>query len=346
MRHGRRLDDIDTSLNHPDYHKYKSWVNAENAKGSQARIYDPPLLDYVCVAETAATFKQNFTQISKIVSSPFLRCIQTAAGVAAKCGLNKIYINNNLGEEYETIKGFLKGTSMIFSLLESSKQLLEANKAYTTNGGKGELSIEYSALGDTPWSNDLSGYSRRRMKSAIEEERKSFTGNPNSLLLVTHGGFSVILQGANAPIRDTPFLANYCGFYFYDPKGILRSGTNIHDIDFNSDIIKALQKYNLDMIQFLKKQKNNANATAAARWTAERNKLAANAAAPQKICPSCTMSNPASNKECIVCGTDLTNVPITPATAIVSKGGFKKRRSEKRKRARKTQKTRKSRSSQ
>ena len=352
MRHGRRIDDLMMSPRDPNYPIYEAWADAEKAKGRQARFYDPPLVEYDCVQQTADTFNQNFTKITKIITSPFLRCIQTAAGIAAKCGVTEIVINNNLGEEYTVLATFMS-TKVDFSLLSLPDQVSAAKSAYAENGGKGTLNISVSVLGDKQWDSAFITDPTRqigdfefRIGSAIERERADFKSGANSLLFVTHGGFTTVLQGDKAPRSPFSkgfFSADYCGFYFYDSNDVLRAGTNIDGKNsrtpaiFKEEILTGIDKYKAEAENDRVAAEEAREASRLAALKARDEAARASAAGPQKECPACTFSNPATNTHCEMCGTDLSNVAATPGT------GGSRRTSAKRKKARKTHKSRKSR---
>jgi broad specificity phosphatase PhoE len=340
MRHGRRIDDLQSKLSDSKFPMFEAWYKAENAKGSQARLYDPPLVDYACVEETAKTFKNHFTKITRIVSSPFLRCIQTAAGIAAKCGLSEIVINNNLGENYSSVNDYLRATRATFSLLTDDQQLSAARAAYLRNGGIGTLTIKNSELGDIKWDSAATSIgevfgndTENRMASAIMKEKEEFKDKGNSLLLVTHGDFTGALGN-----HSNHLSANYCGFYYYDSQKVLRTGTNIYgkdrkgSIEIGKDVGEGILEYELV-------GKQAAESAAAARLVREQLARAAGEARealPKIQCPTCTAENVLGDTNCVVCGAPL-------PTSATSGAGGSRRHTAKRKKARKTHKSRKSR---
>eukprot|EP00659_Diplonema_papillatum_P010131 gene10131-15575_t len=83
VRHGHRIDDFD-----PDWKSDK--------------MYDPPLTQEG--VEAAGLLGREFSSmhVSKqprlVVSSPFTRCLQTAAAIAKTLGISTIHVHHQLGE--------------------------------------------------------------------------------------------------------------------------------------------------------------------------------------------------------------------------------------------------------
>ena len=85
VRHGHRIDDFDSS-----------W------KDTTDRPYDPPLTDEgIKAAGIVGTELSEFPspeRPSHVVSSPFIRCVQTAVEISKKLQLSNVHINYRIGE--------------------------------------------------------------------------------------------------------------------------------------------------------------------------------------------------------------------------------------------------------
>eukprot|EP01063_Lacrimia_lanifica_P023435 TRINITY_DN3095_c0_g2_i2.p1 TRINITY_DN3095_c0_g2~~TRINITY_DN3095_c0_g2_i2.p1 ORF type:complete len:733 (+),score=195.67 TRINITY_DN3095_c0_g2_i2:86-2284(+) len=85
VRHGHRIDDAEPS-----------WTSD--------RPYDPPLTDeghaaaVVVGSEFAALPAEE--RPSYVITSPFTRCVETAAGIASALGLREVHVHQQLGEIY------------------------------------------------------------------------------------------------------------------------------------------------------------------------------------------------------------------------------------------------------
>ena len=225
MRHGERADD-------------DKWLANEKAKGKQNRAYDPPLLNYNCPEETYQNLIKKNIKISTIISSPFLRCIQTASYMAAKFNIKNLYINNQLGEDFTALSKYLIGTNpkyyigdnCQFELLNDIEIKKEANTVYNNAGNKEELNILNSNLGNPKWQlagitpikiKDLPNTSHERLRNTIFAEISN--NKVGGLLIVTHGDFAAALLKKEFPEKCS---ANYCGYYYNDGKNWY-SGLNL-----------------------------------------------------------------------------------------------------------------------
>eukprot|EP00301_Raphidiophrys_heterophryoidea_P017822 c2837_g1_i1.p1 GENE.c2837_g1_i1~~c2837_g1_i1.p1 ORF type:complete len:284 (+),score=96.70 c2837_g1_i1:39-854(+) len=79
MRHATRMDDED-----------KNWAKTAE------RVYDPPATNLEFAMVIAEEIRH--LNIKKIVTSPFIRCVQTAAAVAQCLKINQLHINHTVAE--------------------------------------------------------------------------------------------------------------------------------------------------------------------------------------------------------------------------------------------------------
>ena len=87
-RHLQRIDDTDSN----DPKKYRTWI--EQTKNEPKYVYNPYLTDLASekknIDKTLAGIKTDVSNIDIIITSPFLRCIQTAYLLLGKINEHKI----------------------------------------------------------------------------------------------------------------------------------------------------------------------------------------------------------------------------------------------------------------
>ena len=70
------------------------------------RPYDPPICDVELPAEAAREILALSIGVGAVVSSPYRRCLQTAAIVCRELGLGMLRVDNRLGEVLVTRRIF------------------------------------------------------------------------------------------------------------------------------------------------------------------------------------------------------------------------------------------------
>ncbi|EKX40601.1 hypothetical protein GUITHDRAFT_142692 [Guillardia theta CCMP2712] len=159
MRHGMRLDDQDPT-----------W------KLSASRPYDPPICEHgreQCKL-AGMSFKSSRSQvgdISFVLSSPFLRCVQTAAEVASILGISRIFIENDICEVLELRNVSVQPKCLKMDQLVKVEPMLAHHE------------IIPSSVKMPSWPENLHE-ARVRFRNAFDRIAKSYDGN---VLIVTHG---------------------------------------------------------------------------------------------------------------------------------------------------------------
>jgi phosphohistidine phosphatase SixA len=111
MRHGIRADNCQIIKKVTKLNKWGKMteqderINKISWPDMESRPYDPPLLDYDLPLIRAKEFANEYN-ITKIVSSPFRRCLQTAAIIARHLGITEIEINEKFGEERDAFSRY------------------------------------------------------------------------------------------------------------------------------------------------------------------------------------------------------------------------------------------------
>ena len=223
MRHGVRADTGSPEGNNQSWDDtITNWPN---------RPFDPPVGNTKFMQETADEYKSKFAKITKIVSSPFRRCLETATFMASQLNINTIYINDNLGEKGIAIKKSDIYTKHTFDELQKIINdfctfLSYSNKIIIIQENKGEWND------GKIWKQTESPFETiRRFESVINEEKRLFlenNENNESLLIVSHAD---AVQNFVTPIfpneKDT-MAVQFCGYITIDNKtDKLSNGTGI-----------------------------------------------------------------------------------------------------------------------
>jgi len=226
MRHGVRAD---TDL--PEGNK-QSWNNT--ITNWPNRPFDPPVGNTKFMKEATDEYKTKFAKITKIISSPFRRCLETATFMASQLDINTIYINDNLGEKGSAIKPTDIYTKHTFNELQKiiddfCKFLSYSNKIIIIQENKGKWND-----GEI-WKQTESIYETiRRFESVINEEKRFFlenNKNNESLLIVSHAD-AVNHFASPTPKNDKSTMGvDFCGYITIDNKtNKLSNGTGINGL--------------------------------------------------------------------------------------------------------------------
>ena len=96
LRHAERLDDLEPAVADEHVGEKFAWPD----RG--ARPYDTPISNFDKPWAAAALLKEfGFT---RVVSSPFRRCLQTAAVAAAELGIETVDVHKGIGEAMAKVK--------------------------------------------------------------------------------------------------------------------------------------------------------------------------------------------------------------------------------------------------
>ena len=95
MRHSKRID------SHPNFAPHLKW----DEKDEYLRPYDPPIVDFKLPIEKLKEIESFIPtiNITKIIVSPYLRCIQTATCIAKYLQIKTFEIDARLGEHSKAI---------------------------------------------------------------------------------------------------------------------------------------------------------------------------------------------------------------------------------------------------
>ena len=223
MRHGVRADS-----GSPEGNK-QSWNNTITKWPN--RPFDPPVGNTKFMQETADEYKSKFAKITKIVSSPFRRCLETATFMASQLNINTIYINDNLGEKGSAITSTGIYTKHTFDELQKIINdfctfLSYSNKIIIIQENKGKW------IDGEIWKQTESIYETiRRFESVINEEKRFFlenNKNNESLLIVSHADAVNHFATPTPPNDKSTMGVDFCGYITIDNKtNIPSNGTRV-----------------------------------------------------------------------------------------------------------------------
>ena len=228
MRHGVRADHAFSLCGQKDISN--AWFMLGTILGTTntetERLYDPPLCEYTKPKEAYNDISGRFAQITRIVTSPFVRCVQTAAAIAAQMPTEpEIFVNRNLGEKYSTLRSYTENNPnkmLTFQELTSDQLEMVFKQAYKAAGSK-EFKGQVRLRGKPVW--DISGEDRAWFTMLDTEIKKEISQKGDgTLLLITHGDVARIINNhdENFEYTATPgyWGTGYCGYYtnISDPK--------------------------------------------------------------------------------------------------------------------------------
>lgn len=182
------------------------------------RPYDTPLCEYTRPKEAYNDISDRFSQITRIVTSPFVRCVQTAAAIAAQMPTEpEIFVNRNLGEKYSTLRTYTENNPikrLTFQELTSDELERVFKQAYKDAGSK-EFKGKVMLREDPKWNefNDDRAWFNMLDTEIKKEIRQKGDG---TLLLITHGDVARIINNHDKDFDNTGirlWLLDYCGYY-------------------------------------------------------------------------------------------------------------------------------------
>ena len=194
MRHSIRLDrDIDAGWEDKDSRPYDSPI----------RCFELPKLQGVKLSKHG---------ITKIVCSPFRRCIQTAAIVGKEIGISELSIDLNFGEQMEQVRRANQARGAVDAEM-SLTYLTEPQMLSTIRDLNPDMRIS-CITGSTPQYDESLIGSYTRFSRNFDRLQLEFPGDV--LLVVTHGGCVDAVAQAKG---FTAFEVCECGFIAVDDDG-------------------------------------------------------------------------------------------------------------------------------
>eukprot|EP00298_Acanthocystis_sp_HF-20_P005811 c15854_g1_i1.p1 GENE.c15854_g1_i1~~c15854_g1_i1.p1 ORF type:complete len:369 (-),score=110.16 c15854_g1_i1:66-1133(-) len=177
MRHANRQDLVD-----PNWEK------------TAARPYDPDIVDEFQVKEAAKEIDMFGFGVKYIISSPFLRCIRTAAICAKELGISEIYVDNRVCEVLTERN--MKKKSPVLLTKEEIESLIP------------DIKFIYNQDFPLPQYPETIERARSRYSSSFSSISKMFSGN---ILIVSHGDAVAQFISTSNPklsvedVYETPF---------------------------------------------------------------------------------------------------------------------------------------------
>ena len=170
IRHSARLDEVFGC----------TWSDRDT------RPYDTPISDYDL--PTRAASKLIAYDFQAVVSSPFRRCLQTAAIIANRLGLKVLFVDNRLGEVMHQVKSAIaKQAEVNSSGKEESGGTTTTTTTTTTTQKPKELLWQYMTLDEAERIAEESGLLLRwqvnKDRPHLEESVHSFVERCNSAAL-------------------------------------------------------------------------------------------------------------------------------------------------------------------
>jgi len=204
MRHSLRLDFVEDS----------TWDD------KFTRPYDTPVRCLELPSVQGKKLKQH--NITKVIVSPFRRCLQTAAVVCREIGVKEIIVDRNIGETMTAVRYC---NNKVNPHLEQSEHtfeyLSEEESVATVKCINPDLHLQ-SIIGGKPSYDETAEASRERFhKTAFEYIHNIHQTNSNSgdgqldnLLFIAHGDVVQTLGGSLT--RNDIYCVNECGFVVVD----------------------------------------------------------------------------------------------------------------------------------
>lgn len=218
MRHSKRLDVAIETPSLTECQSLEEQAVEQWEKDKVTRPYDPPICDFELPKIQAQRIMQfNF---SKIITSPFRRCLQTAAVVANTLNIRTIEINKTIGEKMSEIKS-VNGQYIDVEYLGEKTDTSDEQMKEIIKGKKTDAII--TVVGDKPnkCNNDSIKEHEKRYENYIDDFLKpdKLKGN---VLIVTHGDFLDVFY--KKILKQDIYECGYCGY-----SVLSRDGTNFNE---------------------------------------------------------------------------------------------------------------------
>lgn len=207
IRHSFREDNESTGQEWPD---------------RDERPYDPPISfkhPYTSIEdlprEKARQLKEY--KFTRIISSPFRRCLQTAAIIANNLGIRKIDVDKGIGELMIMVSR-VRGTRDNFNYLSPEQMGVIIREESDGEATIGKVSGDDFKFGQDDVAVIRSNFNK--LKGEILNTSKQ------NVLLVTHG--DVIGQTLNIVNGETVMECNYCDWIIYEEDHTTQSKLKLH----------------------------------------------------------------------------------------------------------------------
>ena len=198
MRHSARVDNPEDFAKADPADPRCAWDDR------QARPFDTPICDFALPhAQAQALREHGFT---RVVSSPFRRCLQTAGIVAAALGVRTVDVHLGLGEAMAQVKRNGWPDDPGHELTYLSKAEMEA-AVQAAPGATGSALRLGAVRGEKPrfGQDDV-----QRIRSVLGQMCAEVVSDSGGVLMVTHG--DVLAQWVEMATRETVLQCDYCGF--------------------------------------------------------------------------------------------------------------------------------------
>ena len=213
MRHGMRIDEHDVTWREKSNRPYDPYLTSEGRRQARA------------AASMILAESERDGAVVHVVSSPFLRCLQTAAEVANSLGIERITIDYGLCE------------ALLPRNVATSPTYLPPDRLRMTDGSFARISFAHTPQPEPRWPEDLAT-ARARYTDAFIRIPEAL-GPAGNILLIAHGDtvaqFVAIAKGIpedsvysvpNCAIASADLLSSAGGKY-----GRLRAGDDILTLD-------------------------------------------------------------------------------------------------------------------
>ncbi|CAB9500811.1 expressed unknown protein [Seminavis robusta] len=181
----------------------------------QERPWDTPITDYDLPRTVLkAALPQNH-EITAIYSSPFRRCLQTAAVAALHLDIAQILVHRGLGEVMGCVRNLQNGDKQEDDYLMTGKDCEQT--VQLASGGK--VTMKSSFLKDTttpPW-NETYSQSAMRLGRILRELQRKHAAMKQSVLVVTHGdALEAAARAFLGPPVDGVYDLDFCAMMVLD----------------------------------------------------------------------------------------------------------------------------------
>jgi broad specificity phosphatase PhoE len=213
MRHGMRIDEHDVTWREKSNRPYDPYLTSEGRRQARA------------AASMILAESERDGAVVHVVSSPFLRCLQTAAEVANSLGIERITIDYGLCE------------ALLPRNVATSPTYLPPDRLRMTDGSFARISFTHTSQPEPVWPEDLAT-ARARYTDAFIRIPEAL-GPAGNIVLIAHGDtvaqFVAIAKGIpedsvysvpNCAIASADVLSSSGGKY-----GRLRAGDDILTLD-------------------------------------------------------------------------------------------------------------------
>eukprot|EP01084_Bolivina_argentea_P251701 422242_1 len=229
MRHSKRIDQ------HPDM--AESFNIKWNEKDQYLRPYDPPICDYILPITKMKEIQSLIPSINitKIVISPYLRCIQTATIIAKYLQIKNFEIDARIGEDINGIKSCIKTANhkqnenpdikyeipknykdAKYLTLDEIKRIIcdlynDKQEDKKENNDENNLIIEWKHIENPGNEMQTICVEEYRNKLNKQQKLKDKSMIRNDILMISHRG--VLFYVAEDLCDDYMIWADECGWY-------------------------------------------------------------------------------------------------------------------------------------